>query len=218
VPDAPRQVTVIGAGAIGTAAADLLLGDGVTGRVALADTNQGALLRAEGYLQDRHGPRRVILAESVREAIEASDVVLSAVTSPLDLCAIDPDNTLDLEGKLLLDDSVPGSLDPAEVDKRRGMLSWVIGTDRTPGRAITRLRFNYGEAGLVRNGDLWGCEAEMGALALSERSDLVINEPVTPERARTIGKLFAEVGVEPAPFQRFGRLVSDLMLEHWPES
>src|SRR5262249_24653301 len=124
--------------------------------------------------------------------------------------------SLDLEGKLFLDDSVPGSLDAAEVEKRRGMLSWVVGADRTAGRSITRKTFNYGQEGLVHNGHLWGCEAEMGALALTERTALVTAEPVTPELAGSIGKLFGEVGVEAAPFQRFGRLLVDVLLEEWP--
>jgi hypothetical protein len=212
-----EQISVIGAGTIGAAAADLLLDAGIARRVVMTDVNQGALLRTEGFLQDRHGARSVVTVDTAREAISASAVVLSAVTSPLDLDAVDPDRTLDLEGRLLIDDSVPGSLDPNQVECRRGMLSWVVGADETPSHAITRKRFNYGESGLVRRSDLWGCEAELGALTLSGRVDLVVNEPVTPEIARSVGKLFDEVGVEVAPFQWFGRLLSDLLLEDWPQ-
>ena len=212
------QVSVVGAGAIGTAAADLLLDSGIVRRVVMTDVNGGALLRAQRFLRDRHGSGCVRPVDSVHDALSASAVVLSAVTSPLDLDVIDPDHALDLEGSLLIDDSVPGSLDPDQVEGRRGMLCWVIGADETRSHAITRRNINYGEHGLVRRSDLWGCEAELGALALSGRTDLVVNEPVTPEVARSVGKLFDEVGVVVAPFQRFGRLLSDLLLEDWPES
>lgn len=216
VADDRNQISVIGAGAIGTAAADLVLDAGVAERVVMTDANQGALMRAEGFLQDRHGARSVLTVDSVRDAIDASTVVLSAVTSPLDLDVIDGARTLDLDGRLFIDDSVPGSLDPNQVESRRGLLSWVVGADETASHAITRRRINYGESGLVRKSDLWGCEAELGALALSKRDDLVVNEPVTPGIARAVGKLFGEVGVEVAPFQRFGRLLADLLLEDWP--
>jgi len=184
----------------------------------MIDVNRRALLRAQGFLRDRHGVNSVLPVESVRDALGASAVVLSAVTSPLDLDVIDPGHALDLEGTLLIDDSVPGSLDPDQVEGRRGMLCWVIGADETRSRAITRRNINYGDHGLVRKSDLWGCEAELGALALSGRDDLVVNEPVTPEVARSVGKLFDEVGVVVAPFQRFGRLFSELLLEDWPAS
>lgn len=206
------SVTVIGAGAIGTSAAHLLLGDGIAEQVVLHDMNQGQLLRAERELQDQHGPTRVRTVDSLPAALGAADVIVAAVTSNLPLDPIDPDAQLDLGGKLVIDDSVPGSFDRPEVERRGGLLTWVIGEDNSPSRSITRQGgYNYGESGLARACDLWGCEAELGALTLSGRLDTVVNDPVTPDVARFIGKLFDEARVGPAPYQCFGRLLVDTM-------
>ena len=108
VADAQDQVSVVGAGAIGTAAADLLLDAGIVRRVADDRRQRRGPAAGRASCGTVTAPAASPGGLGSARRCSASAVVLSAVTSPLDLDVIDPDRALDLEGTLLIDDSVPG--------------------------------------------------------------------------------------------------------------
>jgi len=141
------------------------------------------------------------ISRSNTELIKTCDIILSAITSKLDISGID------LAGKIIIDDSQPGQFDRDEVESAGGELVWVVGYDNSSDSYTTRQSgYSYGANGLHSANDLWGCEAEVAALANSKRPDLAITADVTPEQVEQIGRLFKKMKLGIAEFQSYGRL------------
>lgn len=114
---------------------------------------------------------------------------------------------VNLEGKVIIDDSQPGSFDREQVEARGGSLVWVVGQDTSKSQALHRKGgYNFGEtAGLYGKGAVWGCEAEAASIYLEDRQELAVRSHVTPEMAIAIGGLCRSIGVGVAsPLQSFG--------------
>jgi hypothetical protein len=157
------------------------------------------------------------VASDVAALFHNSDVIISAVTSPIDF---DKAGIEDLSGKLIIDDSQPASCHPKDVRRRGGTVAWVIGKD-TSGN-ILRSGYDYGTMVSPRT-DLFGCEAEAATLerywqdlesqgidaakAAQTVGRLAITGPVTTHSAGLIGQLFDRYGVGPAEPQAFGRRI-----------
>jgi predicted amino acid dehydrogenase len=152
---------------------------------------------------------RAKVVEGNIEVLRRADVIVSAVTGTIDLDVEDPDCSLDLKGKVIIDDSQPACFDREQVERRGGKLVWVVGTDGSHDEKFTRVNgYNFGnEAGFASPKNMWGCEAEAAVLALSGRHDLAIDSHVTAASAQAIGDLFTQYGIKPAEFQSFGSLV-----------
>jgi hypothetical protein len=156
----------------------------------------------------------VIVASSVADVLRNANVIVAAVTGTIDL---DDDEfaDLDLDGKVIIDDSQPGCFDRGQVEARRGKLVWVVGEDGSDSEFITRdglhtngVPYNYGNnAGLYGRSSEFACGQEAAVIAQHGAYDRAITGPVTPENVREIGKLFADSGVRVAPFQAFGQPV-----------
>ncbi len=141
------------------------------------------------------------ISESNRGLIEKCDIILSAITSKIDIL------DMNLAGKVFIDDSQPGQFDREQIEAAGGNLVWVVGSDKSgSGFATRRSGYSYGPNGLHSSNDLWGCEAEVAAIARAGRPDLAIRDNVTQEQVEKIGGLFNEIGVGVAEFQSYGRL------------
>lgn len=208
--DAPT-VGMLGLGSIGASALDVLQHSPITSGIrqfGLYDTQDGLvqnILRAES---------QSVLAgvHSERELLETSDVIVAAVTRTIDLDEYERRDRrpIDLTGKVIIDDSQPGCFSREQVEARGGVLVWVVGDDQSASQFLHReAGYRYGNStGLYGAGASWGCEAEVGALAVTSRPELAVKGSVTPEIAREIGRICFDAGIRAAwPPQSFGRPV-----------
>lgn len=158
--------------------------------------------------------KRVCVASSIAEVLRTTNVIVAAVTERIDL----DDESLgeiDLNGKVIIDDSQPGSFCRNQVEARGGRLVWVVGEDGSESRYITRdglhtngIPYNYGDtAGLFGPASEFACGQEAAAIARYRAYDHAVTGPVTPSDVRNVGRLLVETGVQVAPFQSFGQPV-----------
>lgn len=153
-----------------------------------------------------------ITMRSVRELLNQSDIIVAAVTRVFDLDEMElaDGRPINLEGKIIIDDSQPGCFDRDQVERRGGKLVWVVGSDNSESKFLHRTGgYTFGdETGLYGKGASWGCEAEAGALATLGRYDLGLTTEVSPEKVHEIGKVMDEANIDAAwPPQSFGRPV-----------
>lgn len=207
----PKRIGILGLGAIGASAAEIAA-DTYEGQITIFDTVASKITKL-----DSQRPGRFTAAEGIAELFHNSDVIVSAVTSPIDF---DKAGIDDLHGKLIVDDSQPASCHPEDVNSRGGTVAWVIGKD-TQGH-IRRTGYDYGTMADAR-ADLFGCEAEAATLerywhdleaegvapstAARIVGHLAITGPVTVQSAGLIGQLFDQYEIGTAEPQAFGQLI-----------
>jgi hypothetical protein len=168
-----------------------------------------AELRAKARLSNR-----IRVAPTAADVLRDANIVVAAVTGKIDLDAAEFAG-LDLDGKVIIDDSQPGCFDRGQVEARRGKLVWVVGEDGSDSEFITRdglhtdgVPYNYGDnAGLYGRSSEFACGQEAAVIAQHGAYEHAITGPVTPENVREIGKLFEDSGVRVAPFQAYGQPV-----------
>lgn len=207
-------IGVLGLGSIGASIAELMSFEFPTAKITVHDTDSQKTEKTHGLLSNRYGAR-VTASNEVSELIGTSNVVVSAVTSKIDLSG-----TFDLSGKLIVDDSQPGAFAPAEVEGLGGRVVWPLGRSENN---VRRENYDYGTLNDASY-DLFGCEAEAAILAryaeeLRTRGmdnvttqrivgKVALQGPVNPQNARLIGALFKKHQVEAAPLQVFGTLTT----------
>lgn len=200
------NIGVIGAaGSIGRASSDYMLSRIPEASLNMYDINEAGLQRqVASYDREQH---RLNIRSSVIDTLRSSDVVVVAVTQIIDLDILDPDKQLDLTGKVIIDDSQPGSFDRMQVEARGGQLRWVVGHDGSSGKPLHRVGgYNYGDGvGLLNSGDVWGCEAEVAGLALLRQDELAIHQAVSVDRAQRIGAILRSIDIDVADPQSHGR-------------
>ena len=217
-PSGPQSLGFLGVGSIGRSAAEIIAQRFANSRIHIFDTRASAIDKTLTGLRGVH--RDVQASSDVVTLIRNSEVVVSAVTGFIDLDEQDAERTLDLAGKLIVDDSQPASFDRAQVEARGGTLVWVIARD-TKG-VVNRVDYDYASMADAHR-DLFGCEAEAACLAryheeLRERGlgdeaarrivrRVAVREPVTAAKVRLFSALFKKYGIEAAPFQVHGEYV-----------
>ncbi len=191
-----RRAAVIGAGAIGTSAA-IDLGN-LGAKVQLVDTSSRArALASHRIAEQAPGLSQAITVSAALERPHEVDLIVGAATTPIDLGGL-------AETALMIDDSQPPCIDPAQIGARQS-LRWVVGQDRSEDQVATRIATRYGSEGLSHRSDVWGCEAEAAALAATDSIEARICGPVTPGSTDTVANLFSKVGIVAAEPQAFGR-------------
>jgi hypothetical protein len=157
---------------------------------------------------------RIKVAPTAADVLRDANIIVAAVTGKIDLAA-DEFAGLDLNGKVIIDDSQPGCFDKEQVEARGGKLVWVVGEDASDRQFITRdglhtdgVPYNYGDnAGLYGRASEFGCGQEAAVIAAHRAYDRAVTGPVTPQNVREIGELFEDSGVRVAPFQAYGQPV-----------
>lgn len=152
---------------------------------------------------------RIVLENDFKNVMKNANIIISAVTVPIDLDKEDPDGMLDLRGKVIIDDSQPGCFEVAQVEARGGKLIWVVGEDGSDSEFATRdgifsngVPYNYGDkAGLFGDKSDFGCGLEAAVIAKYAAYEDAIRGEVTPENVKIIGKHFRNAGIQVAPFQ-----------------
>lgn len=150
------------------------------------------------------------------EVLQQSNVIVSAVTRPIDLDVIDPNSELDLRGKAIIDDSEPKAFKREQVEARGGYLLNVVAEAKGDFKALQRdglwtggsdKPYNFGnEAGLYGNA-AWGCDTERVIISWADAYKEAVTQEVTPDNVRNIGRLCLEAGIGVGEFQSFSRPV-----------
>ncbi|MDV5145423.1 hypothetical protein R1T08_14680 [Streptomyces sp. SBC-4] len=122
---------------------------------------------------------------------------------------------LDLEGRVFIDDSQPGCVDRDQWEKRGGVLLWPTGSAAQGAGPLHRQNgYRFGDGlGMLHPDDLWGCEAEVAAIALTGQHQAALRSPVTVRAVHEISALYASLGIHAAEPQSYGTAVS---LNHDP--
>lgn len=208
-----HAIGVLGLGAIGEAIARIMSNEHPNAKINIYDVKKGRVDRIH-----KSGDMFVPCADEA-EVIRSSDIVISAITNRLDLSRL---GVTKLAGKVFVDDSQPGSIDPGQAEALGGAVIWVIGRDTT-GIVATRRGYDY--ASMVdSHSDLFGCEAEVAALARYENDlrdrgmpekainsiirKVAVQERVSVRKVRYISALFAKFGIQPSDPQAFGKRVN----------
>jgi hypothetical protein len=177
--------------------------------------NRAAVLREKIDAYTTDCGRRITQCDSAMEVLRQSDIIVSAVTTPINLDNLDPVDEhvpvgeRSLAGKAIIDDSEPKAFVEDQISSRGGCFVGVVGESKQ----LLALRrdglwtggptnpYNFGdEAGLYGDG-CWGCDAERIALSsVGAIGDAVATE-VTPADVQKIGQHFRELGIGAAPFQ-----------------
>lgn len=141
------------------------------------------------------------IARSNKQLLEQSHLIISAITSKIDVSGVD------LVGKIIVDDSQPGSFDKQQVVENGGELVWVVGRDTSKEKFITRRSgYSFGPNGFFDASDLWGCEAEVAAIAYAKKPEFAVKNAVTPRDVEDVGGLLESLGVIVSDYQSYGQL------------
>lgn len=201
-----RQVSIVGTGSIGRAAAGMLIHEGV-GTLTLFDAVPSrALALAERLQSEASAPVEIRAAGSLAEALKVN-LVVAATTSSV---CLEGSSVHDLSGTTIIDDSQPACFDRAEVESRGGQVLWVVGRDNSPEQSLTKLGywgspFDYGGSGPASPKDVWGCEAEVHALSrCGVASENALTGPVTTTDVTKIREYLRTAGTGLAPWQSHG--------------
>jgi len=207
-----KTIGVLGLGSIGESIARVMANEHPEAKIHVYDPRQAAMDKVTRDSEQ-------FVAESDEKAIiSASEIVISAITSRLDLRKIGIEN---LNGTIFVDDSMPASIDPGQAKELGGAAVWVIARDIA---ATVARRRGYDYATMVdSHSDLFGCEAEAASIAeyqveLRRRGmtdpiikriidKVAINGPVNVKAVRLISALFTKYGVLPSEPQAFGEPV-----------
>ncbi|MEP6710275.1 MAG: hypothetical protein ABJA64_00975 [Candidatus Saccharibacteria bacterium] len=206
LPQDAKIGVIGGAGSIGYSSVDVIANSLPEHRITTYDKNEA---RLQQLVHDHPSTSRINIKNNALDVLRSSHVIITAVTTKIDLDANDPNFELDLRGKYIIDDSQPGCFDRDQVEARGGKLLWVVGEDGSADKFLTRDNgYNFGdEAGIRGTSAIWGCEAEAGVIAASGEYHKALRERVNPRHARIIGELCTAYSVSIAPYQSFGQPV-----------
>jgi len=216
-------VGIIGVGSIGFSTASLLLDDkngqkSQVRKIVAYDTRPEKVKALQEYddsgrVEDAGDLLALLQNEKVR-------VIVSAVTGFIDLNELEKEHgcKIDLAGKVIIDDSQPPCFLQEQIEARNGILQWVVGNDESVDQFATRQGselsyskrpFSFGGAGigLAELSNVFGCEAELAALSSTNKLDLALTRPVTPDEVRVLSKIIRDAGIRASKPQAYGRLI-----------
>lgn len=192
-------VGFIGGGAIGLATMQVLAKELPQAKFIMYDKRPLVNKKNQKLMEKQ--AKTVEIAATNKDLLQKSQIIVSAVTSTISVDGID------LSGKVIVDDSQPGSFQREKVFAAGGELIWVVGEDASKGSIATRRQgYSYGSHGLYSSTNLWGCEAEIATIAYTGKSHLALNRPVEVVDVENIGELFEQIGITTASFQSHGQI------------
>ncbi len=211
-PDKLQKIGVLGLGAIGGSMAQIIKEVYPSSELFVYDTEASRLRSVARDIG-------AVACSDERQVLESSGVTIAALPDvKMDLASIGISPRL-MRGKLIIDDSQPAVFNAAQVESYGATLTWVVGESR---RGVMRNQYTYGDT-LVGRAALFGCEAEIAALAAEWRSlqargkgedeitrilqGYAIASAVTSDKVNTIGKLFKKHHITAAPLQAAGKLL-----------
>lgn len=200
IPTKPgKQIVIgfIGGGSIGLASMQIVSEIYPDVEIITYDKREDVNLQNQNIMRAKGV--EILIAKNNDELLLKSDIVVSAITSVLHVYE------LDLRGKIIIDDSQPGSFIREEVEDAGGKLTWVVGRDSSAEKIFSRNdNYHFGPRGLVSSVDVWGCEAEVGVISYFDRPDLAVSGPVDIRSIKEVGKLLEEVNIHESQYQSYG--------------
>jgi predicted amino acid dehydrogenase len=211
-------IGVLGLGSIGQSIANTLATrySNSDHQLLIFDVDERASQRVLAALETEAGA--ISATASAIDLITQSDIVVSAITSRIDLIeAMAPDaaNNKPLAGTVIIDDSQPFAFVPEQVAALGGQLTWVVARS---GPNIRRSWYDYASMANPQT-DLFGCEAELAVIAAEygrqigdgatpdAALELVapygVRQAADPEHVAAITMLFQRYGISAAPHQTF---------------
>jgi hypothetical protein len=155
-------------------------------------------------------------AADVASVLREANIIVSAVTGPIDLDVIDPGKELDLQSKVIIDDSEPKAFIREQVEARGGYLLNVVGEANGEFKGLRRdglwtggseKPYNFGDEAGLCVGASWGCDIERTVISWAGAYKEAVAAEVTPTNVRNIGRLCHEAGIVAARFQSFSQFV-----------
>lgn len=149
------KIGILGAGAIGSAMAQIVSKEYPNAAINIYDTRQDRTDNLLRLIGDHAG--KLTASESAKDLLEDSTFVLTAVTSQPSLEGVD------LRDTIIIDDSQPGAFSPEAVEQKGGFMFWPLAIDKTG--QIQRSMFDYGT--MIAPDHLqtmFTCEAEVSTL------------------------------------------------------
>jgi hypothetical protein len=200
-PNLSNDLTIgfIGGGAIGLSSMQSLA-DALPEAKFIAYDKRDEVNKKNKNALKKYG-KKLEVANSNRELIDNSELIVSAITSSINL------KNVDLAGKVIVDDSQPGSFSREQVQECGGELIWVVGEDSSKESFVTRRQgYSYGKNGLHSSTNVWGCEAEVASIAYLDAPEYAVQEAVSLEKIDAIDEIFEKIGITVAPFQSHGQI------------
>jgi hypothetical protein len=156
----------------------------------------------------------VQLRDSVADIFKHNNYVVCAITEKMDLAAPEFE-AIDFSALRVIDDSQPGAVDRAQIERLGGQVFWVAGRDSSASGFMTRdgyytdgVPYNYGESsGLCGHSTEFACGLEVATIAARGDKRNAIDRRVKYSDVKVVGNLFDEYCVEVADFQSFGKPV-----------
>lgn len=210
-----KRVGILGVGSIGSSTAEILLEQDAGYHLSLYDRDESQTRRFIELVDKEAGSdvsnRLDVIADEIA-LLRSANIIVAATNASIDLDALEESSgeRIDLSGVVIIDDSQPGCFERSQVEERGGKLVWVVGQDNSSQKVLERLGgYSFGSSvGLYGPGSIWGCEAEVAAIYLNNRSEFAVRGHVTPEQATAIGGLCKSINIRVAePFQSFGKPV-----------
>ena len=213
----PGSIGVLGLGAIGEAIARVMAAEYPDAKINVHDLKPALIARMQAQ-----GPN-FLAGIDQRSVIMDSDITISAIAGikDKDRLHLEKMGISELGGRVIVDDSQPGSIDPTEAERLGGAVVWAIGSD-TQGR-VRRRGYDYATMA-DSHADLFGCEAEAASLALYKQDlcdrnmpkgaidriirKIALRDRVTVQHVRYMSALFTKFGIRPSEPQAFGQRVA----------
>lgn len=164
--DATKRIGVLGLGSIGASIAEVLGAIYSDAQITIYDLDEEKVKATAKALAPRKDGT-VICAKGdprqpevgVREVIENSDIIVSALSGRVDLRSLG----IRLDGKAIIDDTQPPAFDLDQLLELGGLEAWPIGENPDGNVIRHETTWQYGESLLP--GGLFGCEIEAAVLA-----------------------------------------------------
>ena len=206
------KIGIVGTGAIGAAAAELLLETGLTNNIVMSDVRPERGENVIKKLQEKYPYAKLVFTQNNIDSINGCNATIGAAAARFDLNSPEWQGA-EIDGAWIVDDSQPGAFPLQQVEERGGHVVWPIGIDKTKYGLGTLLSFEYGEREALRTGpaarnELFGCEAEVVAISATREFEQAIRSEVTSGQVIAIRSLMGEVGIDIAETQCLGRYIN----------
>jgi hypothetical protein len=124
---------------------------------------------------------RITIVPSAEEVLQEAKIVVSAVTTPIDVSKM----AVDLGETVLVEDSQPTAFDREDFEAKGGKMIGVVAEDYTEDGRYTRIGgFRYGRLGVMGVRYQFACESETIAVYEAARED-----GVHPKEYATVGRV-----------------------------
>lgn len=191
-------LAIVGAaGGVGKAVTRLLKEDSFK-KIILIDLER----KLDSVKTEHNGNINITITHQVRDVKEA-DIIVTVTNAPE--AVIEPDDVK--VGAILIDDAQPSDLSPELIKNRNDVIIIEAGVIKAPNIKVgTNFR-------LANRDETYCCLGEVMSLAAFDWEGEYAPQDINPEIIYKIAKMASELGFKIAPYQAFGKIVSEIQIE-----